>query len=125
LPHAQIAGLTPEQAEQILPGASKLPPASMVRRSVIFEPRQDIQRVIFICTPHRGSQLATSGIAGLGIRLIRLPSWIAEELADFADISFGGRRLPTSIHGLSPDSRFLQALHRASVVSPAQGDSGD
>jgi len=70
--------------------------------------------MIFICTPHRGSRLATSGIAGLGILLIHLPGWIAEELADFTGHFFSDRVVVyrRGIHGLSPDSRFLQALNR-------------
>ena len=35
-----------------------------------------------------------------------------------------GRRLPTSIYGLSPNSRFLQALNPAPLVSPAHSIIG-
>ena len=125
LARAQIIGLTPEKAEQMRPGVAKLAQASLVRRSLIFEPRSNVKRVIFICTPHWGSRLATSGIAGLGIRLILLPSWIVDELPDFAHVRFADGRLPTSIHGLSPDSRFLQALNRARATSPSHSIIGE
>jgi hypothetical protein len=77
LARAQVSRSTPEAADEILPNVSKLSVDRTVRRSLIFEPRTDVQRLIFICTPHRGSRLATSGIAGLGILLIHLPGWIA------------------------------------------------
>jgi pimeloyl-ACP methyl ester carboxylesterase len=125
LAHAQIIGLAQGKAEQMLRGVAKLPQTSAVRRSLIFEPRSDVKRVIFICTPHWGSRLATSGIAGLGIRLIRLPSWIAEELADFVEIRSADGRLATSIHGLSPDSRFLHALNQSPATSPSHSIIGE
>lgn len=126
LARAQVSRITPEAADEILPNVSKLPVERTVRRSLIFEPRTGVQRLIFICTPHRGSRLATSGIAGLGILLIHLPGWIAEELADFAEAPFlrVGGRLPTSIHGLSPSSRFLQALNRTPPSSPSHSIIG-
>ena len=127
LARAQASRITPETADEILPSVSMLPVDRTVRRSLIFEPRTDVQRLIFMCTPHRGSRLATSGIAGLGILLIHLPSWIAEELVEFAEIPFVGQggRLPTSIHGLSPDSRFLQALNQAPPSSPSHSIIGE
>jgi hypothetical protein len=50
-----------------------VPDDSLVKRALIFDANPTVKRVIFICTPHRGSTLATSGIGALGMRLIRLP----------------------------------------------------
>jgi hypothetical protein len=126
LARAQVSRITSEAADEILPNVSKLSVDRTVQLSLIFEPRTDVQRLIFICTPHRGSRLATSGIAGLGILLIHLPGWIAEELGDFAGAPFlrQGGRLPTSIHGLSPESRFLQVLNRTPPSSPSHSIIG-
>lgn len=41
---------------------------------VNFEPRKDIRRVIFISTPHQGSQLAMNPLADFFSNLVRLPS---------------------------------------------------
>ena len=41
---------------------------------VNFEPREDIRRVIFISTPHQGSQLAMNPLAGFFSNLVRLPN---------------------------------------------------
>jgi pimeloyl-ACP methyl ester carboxylesterase len=127
LARAQVSRLTLADAERMLPNVSRLPISSKVRRCLVFEPRNNVvSRVVFICTPHRGSRIASSSIAGIGIRLIQLPSWIAEEMADFASLAFAGRigRLPTSIHGLSPYSRFLEALSRTLPSSPSHSIIG-
>ncbi|MFZ0708522.1 MAG: alpha/beta fold hydrolase [Terrimicrobiaceae bacterium] len=126
LARVQVSRFTLADAEKILPDVSRLPASSTVRRCLVFEPRRDVSRVVFICTPHRGSRIATSSIAGLGIWLIRLPRWIAEEMADLAGLDSTGRpiRLPTSIHGLSPRSRFLAALNRTPPSAPAHSIIG-
>lgn len=126
LARAQVSRLTTAQAEEILPNVSNLPPSSRLRRCLVFEPRRDVSRVIFICTPHRGSRLAVGSFGGLAISLIRLPGWIAEEMADFAGQALPGigPRLPTSIHGLSPYSRFLGALSITRPASPSHSIIG-
>jgi pimeloyl-ACP methyl ester carboxylesterase len=43
---------------------------------VNFEPREDIRRVIFISTPHQGSQLAMNPLAEFFSNLVRLPNLI-------------------------------------------------
>jgi [protein-PII] uridylyltransferase len=51
---------------------------------------------------------------------------IAEEMADLAGMDSTGRpiRLPTSIHGLSPRSRFLAALDRTPLSAPSHSIIG-
>ncbi|MFM8829540.1 MAG: lipase family alpha/beta hydrolase [Spartobacteria bacterium] len=39
-----------------------------------FEPRTDIERVIFVATPHQGSQLALNPVAEFFSKLVRLPT---------------------------------------------------
>jgi pimeloyl-ACP methyl ester carboxylesterase len=41
---------------------------------VNFEPREDIRRVIFMATPHQGSQLAMNPLADFFSNLVRLPN---------------------------------------------------
>ncbi len=120
LARAQITGFTPAAAAQIVPGVASLPADNPVRRALLFAPRPDIARAIFIATPHRGSHFALNGIAGLGVRLIRLPLWLQDELASIAELPFTdhSRRFPTSICGLSPNSSFLRALDAAPTTVP-------
>jgi hypothetical protein len=43
---------------------------SLVARAMTFRANPRIARVVFVCTPHRGSDLATSGLGKIGISLI-------------------------------------------------------
>ena len=127
LARAQLSSLGPAEAERILPGVSELPEDSLVRRALVFEPRQDVSRVVFMLTPHRGSRLATLNIAVWGTRLIRLPDWIRNEMTVAINQVLGltEGRLPTSIHGLSPGSPFLQELDRRPPAVPAHSIIGN
>jgi hypothetical protein len=96
---------------------SQVPNDSSVKRALIFHANPVIKRVIFVATPQRGSGLATGGIGALAIRLIRLPFHLLSEIPEtVADaLNPKGQRsvvVPTSIQGLSPNSRLLHALDR-------------
>jgi pimeloyl-ACP methyl ester carboxylesterase len=127
LASAQVSGLTIDDAERILPGVSMLPEASPVRQALTFEPRQDVSRAVFMFTPHRGSRLASLSLTAWATRLIQLPEWVRSELTAVADtvvgLSYG--TLPTSIHGLSPDSQFLQSLAQVEPRVPTHSIIGD
>ncbi|MEA3640665.1 MAG: alpha/beta fold hydrolase [Lamprobacter sp.] len=127
LARAQIAGLDAVKAEQIAPGVSQLPASSPVRQALIFEPRDDISRAVFMFTPHRGSRLATFNLALWVSRLIRLPSWVRHELESVTDRLAGleADRIPTSIQGLSPDSPFLILLDRTESSVPTHSVIGN
>jgi len=45
----------------------------MVEESLLFNHRPDVQRVIFIATPHRGSRFAAGWIGRIGSALVRTP----------------------------------------------------
>jgi pimeloyl-ACP methyl ester carboxylesterase len=119
---AQVSRISADEAKRLLPEVGSLPSYSAARNAIIFEPRTDVGRVIFIATPHRGSTVATGRLAALGMNLIDLPEWIVSELAS---ISANGGQLVTSIHGLSPDSQFLQALDRFRPDVPVHSIVGD
>jgi len=122
-----VSRLTPEAAESIVPGVASLPETSIVRRALVFEPRTDVARVVFLFTPHRGSRLASSGLGAWAIRLIRIPDTLLTELGIGLEELSGlrGNRLPTSIHGLSPHSRFLGVLDRTQPTVPTHSIIGD
>jgi pimeloyl-ACP methyl ester carboxylesterase len=127
LSRAQVSRSTVHDAETIAPGISDLPADNLVRRALVFEPRTDVQRVVFMFTPHRGSRLASSGIGALGARLIRLPATLLEELIAAADHLAGVDvvRFPTSIQGLSPESPYLRSLDRTRPTVPVHSIIGD
>jgi hypothetical protein len=59
--------------------------------------------------------------------LIRIPDTLLTELGAGAEelSALRGNRLPTSIHGLSPSSRFQQALDRTRPPVPTHSIIGD
>lgn len=126
LSRAQVSRIGLNDAETILPNVAKLPADSVVRRALVFEPRKDVRQVIFLNTPHRGSGIASGGIVQWASGLIRLPSVVASELAPLGDLILQENRgrLPTSIHGLSPRSRFLAALNSTSPTVPVHSVIG-
>jgi hypothetical protein len=98
---------------------SEVPNDSRVKRALIFGANPTIKRVIFVATPHHGSGLATGGLGAIAIRLIRLPfhllSEIPEAVADALKPEGQRSVVPTSIQGLSPNSRLLRALDRLPI----------
>jgi pimeloyl-ACP methyl ester carboxylesterase len=113
---------------------AEVPDTARPKRALIFQANPAIQRVIFIATPHRGSSLATGGIGVLAIRLIRLPldvvnvlAEVPETIANVLEPKSGRRRtiIPTSIHGLSPNSPLLHALDRLPIEAPHHSIIGD
>jgi pimeloyl-ACP methyl ester carboxylesterase len=127
LSRAQVSRITPARADAILPGVSELPEYNRVRRALIFEPRDDVSRAIFLFTPHRGSRLASNSLGALAVRLIRLPDTLVSEMEQALHQLAGAssRRMPTSIHGLSPGSDFLRALDATTPVVPVHSILGN
>jgi pimeloyl-ACP methyl ester carboxylesterase len=127
LSRAQVSRLSPARVEQIVPGVSELSEYNRARRALTFEPRSDVSRVVFLFVPHRGSRLASNSLGALVIRLIRLPDTLLNE-AEYALDRLAGldsRRLPTSIHGLSPRSPFLRALSSTTPTVPVHSIIGN
>jgi pimeloyl-ACP methyl ester carboxylesterase len=89
----------------------------LLRRLLIFKPRPEVRRVVFISTPHHGSRLDQGGLTFLGSRLIRLPDplrqshsrLIARNPTNFFKPLFR-EGLPTSVHELEWQSPFLMGL---------------
>jgi len=85
---------------------------------LIFQHRPDIQRAIFLSTPHRGSIMASNWIGKIATRLIHLPANLVEagkEMTTAASETKGGfhlRRMPNSIDTLSPKSSFILAMDK-------------
>jgi pimeloyl-ACP methyl ester carboxylesterase len=127
LARTQVSGITLAEAEAVSPGIGAWSPDSTAHRALVFAPRRDVARAVFLFTPHRGSRLASNSLGAWGIRLIRLPDRLADELALYAHqlTDLGRGRLPTSIHGLSPQSEFLRVLDQSRPAVPVHSIIGD
>jgi pimeloyl-ACP methyl ester carboxylesterase len=136
LVHTQVVTLTPAMWEQTIGEPAKevlgrTTRDSVIYRSLIFHANPRIKRVVFICTPHRGSDTALSGLGRLGRSLISLPfamtKMFRESLVDVDLTQFTGsaRRLPNSVSGLSPKNPSLKIVNSARITASYHSIIGD
>jgi pimeloyl-ACP methyl ester carboxylesterase len=87
-----------------------------LRRYLFFEPLPFVSRVVFMATPHRGSDLTRGVVGRVGSNLISDPDSIHKLLARLvkenpdAFDSRRFRRFPSSLETLDPSSPVLAAL---------------
>jgi hypothetical protein len=106
---------------------AKVPADHVVKRALIFEANPRVQRIVFICVPHRGSDLATNWIGSFGIGLISLPGKLLSGAVDMVTLEkdVGIKHLPTGINGLSPRSPVLRGLDTLPIHAPYHTVVGD
>lgn len=103
---------------------------SLIERSCLFQANPHVARLVFICTPHRGSEMALGGIGSIARRLITLPATLSSTatatLVDTLSVLSGQPgRLPNSVTGLSPTNPTLNALDRRPIEAPYHSIIGD
>jgi pimeloyl-ACP methyl ester carboxylesterase len=129
LAHVQVVTVTPamwerdvgEPAKEVFDHTGR---GSTLYRAMIFQANPRIKRVVFICTPDRGSEKAVSGLGKFGENLIAFPtamtSTFRRSLTDVDLTEFAGnaRRLPNSVSGLSPKNPSLKIVNSATITAP-------
>lgn len=104
---------------------------SLIVRATTFRANPRIQRVVFICTPHRGSDLASNPIGKIGISLITLPATLTAVMmdsitgSDLVQLTGSSKRLPNSITGLKPTSPALPVINSVPISVPYHSIIGD
>ena len=103
------------------PAQTKLSPdtKALLEEALIFKPRRDVARLIFISTPHRGSVIAENPIGRIGSSLIRksvqymnagreiLQASVVQEDPTVLKLN----RLPNSIDTLAPNDPFVKEMN--------------
>lgn len=102
---------------------ASLPPDSIVKQALIFQASPYISRVIFIATPHRGSNLADLTIASFAGSFIRMPAQLVSQFTPELRSAVSGvapqlRTIPTSIIGLSPRNTLLKGINQIPITVP-------
>jgi pimeloyl-ACP methyl ester carboxylesterase len=99
-----------------------LKPADLVARATTFKANPRIKRVVFVCTPHRGSDLASGGIGGFAIKLISLPADLTttmkSEIPEETLRKLNNGRLPNSVSNLAPKAPYLAVLNKQTIQAP-------
>jgi len=89
-----------------------------LQQAFYFKPVSSVERVIFMGTPHRGSQLSPTFLGKLSKRLIRLPGQMNEMLNDIVTNNPDVWRdkvgaIPTSVDMLDPEAPAIKVIsHR-------------
>lgn len=88
----------------------------ILANSNFFEPEPFVARVVFVCTPHRGSFLAGMSVSRLVGSFVALPSELTGRMREVLTLNEGALilrhfdQLPTSLDNMNPSSEFIQAL---------------
>jgi pimeloyl-ACP methyl ester carboxylesterase len=112
---------------------AKTPLASDTRKileeSLIFNHRPDVERVIFISTPHRGSELAAGLIGRIGAALVRTPPLFTSVYTSTKSLLVADpaartlKRMPNSVDTLEPNDRFVEAVDTLPIAPGIPYDS--
>jgi len=105
---------------------AKTPLASDTRKlleeALVFDHRPDVQRVIFISAPHRGSELASNWIGRIGAALVRTPRLFTSVYASTKPLLIADpaarplNRMPNSVDTLEPNDRFVEAVNKLPIT---------
>jgi len=93
-----------------------------LEEALVFNHRPDVERVIFISTPHRGSKLATGWIGRIGAALVRTPQRFTSIYAATKPLLIADpaarplNRMPNSVDTLEPNDRFVEALNKLPIA---------
>jgi pimeloyl-ACP methyl ester carboxylesterase len=92
----------------------------ILTESTIFEHRPEIGRVIFISSPHRGSELASNWVGRIGSSLVQVPKnllSVGREEERYEKHTAGDQhldRFPDSVDMLAPNNDFVHTRHSLS-----------
>jgi pimeloyl-ACP methyl ester carboxylesterase len=101
----------------------------LLRRGLFVEPLPEVSRVVFVCTPHRGSFVAGRNIiANVVRRLLTLPLALTEVAVDLnrnSDAFAGGVGpvMPSAVDNMSPRHHFIRALQEIPVAPAVTANS--
>ena len=102
-------------------------------QALIFQHRPEVGRVIFISTPHRGSDVAAGWMSRIGSRIVRAPGLLlgvsgqARSLHTLDDGTPGFRLLPYSVETMSPENQFVKTINTIPTTAgvPCHSIMGD
>jgi len=93
----------------------------LLEDAFVFNHRPDVERVIFISTPHRGSKLASGWIGRIGAALVKTPRAFDPVYASVKPLLIADpaarplNRLPNSVDTLEPNDRIVEAVNKIPI----------
>jgi pimeloyl-ACP methyl ester carboxylesterase len=138
LTHAQVTTVTRamwEKDTKVGPAAKSIfannSSDSLVVRAMTYRANPRIKRVVFICTPHRGSDMASGGLGSLAVSLISLPAKVLTPMkdsftsAELVQLTGSSKRLPNSVWGLKPTNPAFPIVNEPRMSVPYHSIIGD
>jgi pimeloyl-ACP methyl ester carboxylesterase len=138
LTHAQVTTVTRamwEKDKNIGPAAKSIfannSSNSLIVRAMTYHANPRIQRVVFVCTPHRGSDMASGGLGRFAISLITLPAQLLKTVkdsltsAELVQLTGSSKRLPNSVWGLKPTNPAFPVVNEPPISVPYHSIIGD
>jgi pimeloyl-ACP methyl ester carboxylesterase len=136
LTHAQVTTVTRAMWEKALGETArnifrKNSSDSVVVRALTYQANPRIKRVVFICTPHRGSDMASGGLGRFAISMITLPVKLATVMkdsltsAELVQLTGSSKRLPNSVWGLKPSNPAFPVVNGVPISVPYHSIIGD
>jgi hypothetical protein len=95
----------------------------LLKDALVFNHRRDVQRAVFISTPHRGSRFASDWIGRIGSGLVRTPGLFAPIYHEMKPLlvddptAAAFKRMPNSVDTLEPNDRFVVAVNKLPLSS--------
>lgn len=104
---------------------------AILKEALIFKPRRDIARVIYISTPHRGSEIAQGPIGRIASSMIRKSGRLTEIGPEVLHATIVRNdpglmklnRMPNSIDTLSPNDPWVKIMNTLPVAKGIPYDS--
>jgi pimeloyl-ACP methyl ester carboxylesterase len=94
----------------------------LLEESLVFNHRPDVQRAVFISTPHRGSKFASGWIGRIGSGLVRTPRLFTPIYQEMKPLlvddptAAAFKRMPNSVDTLEPNDRFVLAVNKLPIT---------
>ena len=108
---------TPPAKTPLAPDTRKL-----LEESLVFNHRPDVQRAVFISTPHRGSKFASGWIGRIGAALVRTPRLFTSVYTSTKPLLVSDpaartlKRMPNSVDTLEPNDRFVESVNELPIA---------
>lgn len=103
---------------------AKLPADHLSKKMMLFEGNPDIGRIVFISTPHRGSQMADLSVVEWLTRLIKLPGHIISATLEFGS-EYASKGGMSSISRLSPSDPLYASWESIPIPVPYHSIMGN
>lgn len=102
-----------------------LPADHILRKTLEFRANPNIERIVFICTPHRGSRMADWSLTTWATKFIQMPRKITSAAVDLLPSLVKSPQEYSSVSRLSPSNPLYKVLEGLPIRAPYNSIIGD